>query len=448
MQREETKQHIETLDYKLCEDFGRACPACRGKMHKHGKTNAKELWTLAGCIRVKISRLRCSVCGHLEIPARELVAETLLSSLAQIFISLCRRNSFEQSHIQLKEDFGIEIPVMTLHAYVRAQADYFDDEIVAATRDLYECGIAPERKAVLEPGQPLYLAIDEGLVRDWAYARGPARSDTKFNIAYCAVFFTGRELVTKSTEAKRRYRLIGRFGHVTATTDIDTYFRELVMLSYQRGYSIETLMFILTDGATYLKNGVEAHFPHAIHLLDIYHLKKKIFEVINRDSMAADRIVSAVHAYSPTALIQLVSDYLVFEEKLLEKKEGLLTYLKRNAQALRNHRHPQAKVHGSAAAEKVVDLVVARRFKNRGMSWTRDGLECLLRFQVMDYNKTLDSYWNKRHDRSIERNSDALGVRTFATSELKISKTTSSSHYYHQVKINDSERTKGIVLYE
>ena len=235
LQRKEIKEHIALLDKQLCSDFGKVCPHCKGSMHGHGTTNEKELWTLAGLIRVKVKRLRCADCGYLVLPARKLIEEELLSSLAQKFIALCRRNSFEQSRIQLKEDFGIDIPVMTLHAYVKRQSAYFDDELIQETRKLYELGSAPKVEATLAPGTPLYLAIDEGLVRDWKHTHGLQKSNTKFNTAYCAVFFDGRKLITKNPEAKKRYTLTGRYGHVTTVTDVNTYFRELVTLSIKRG---------------------------------------------------------------------------------------------------------------------------------------------------------------------------------------------------------------------
>jgi RNase P subunit RPR2 len=444
MQREEIAAEISRIDEQLCRKLSRTCPRCGETMHGHGRTPSKELWTLAGPIHVRIRRFYCRACGQMLVPAGGLVAEGLLSSLAQKFVSLCRRNSFEQSRIQLRDDFGIDIPVMTLHAYVRAQAHYFDDGIVRAAEELFSSGVAPEPKAALGAGRPLYLAIDEGLVRDWSHTHGAQRSETAFNTAYCAVFFDGRRLATKSEDAKKRYALTNRYGHVSATVDADAYFRELVALSYQRGYTSSHLMFVLTDGARYLTSRIEEFFPHAIPLLDIYHLKRKVFELVAADSLAASRMTEAICSYSPSRLICLVEGYLVADERLREKKRKLLTYIRRNARAIRNHRHPEARVHGSASAEKVVDLVVARRFKGRGMSWTEPGLETLLRFQVMDYNGELEGYWNARHDCLVPKNPAALERRSLDGCEPEASRL-QGDHYYHQATISDHERTKGVI---
>jgi hypothetical protein len=354
--------------------------------------------------------------------------------------------SFDQSRILLKENFSIDIPVMTLHAYVRRQSAYFDDDIVRATEELYELGIYPKVEVIPDTSKPLYLAIDEGLVRDWEFIHNKSDDATRFNVAYCAVFFDGRKLICKSAEAKKRYRLTARYSHATCRADVDSYFRELVMLSYKRGYTSDRVLFILTDGAKYLKRAIAIHFPKAIPLLDIYHLKKNIFELIPRDCLVATRITEAIYSYSPSRLISLIKDYLVTDEKSLEKKEKLLGYIRRNADALRNHRDKRTRVHGSAMAEKAVDLLVARRFKGRGMSWTPEGLETILRFQVLDYNNELEGYWNARHDGTIAKNPDSLKVRTF-----RIAKNTEphlkGDHYYHQVHLNNTERAKEVIVY-
>jgi hypothetical protein len=446
LQREEIAKHIESVDAQLCADLSRICPECGGQMHGHGKTGEKDLWTLAGLIRVRVKRLRCRRCRYLVVPTNGLIADGLLSSLAEKFIALCRRMSFDQSRILLKENFGIDIPTMTLHAYVRRQSEYFDDDIVKATEELYELGLYPKVEVTPDTDKPLYLAIDEGLVRDWEYNHNKNKDATRFSTTYCAVFFDGRELVTRSDDAKKRYRLTNRFGHATCRADVDSYFRELVMLSYRRGYTSDRTLFILSDGATYITGAIAVHFPRAIPLLDIYHLKKKIFDLIDVDSPVADRITDALYAYSPTRLVALIKDYLVLDERSLEKKRKLLGYIERNADALRNHRDPRTKVHGSAPAEKAVDLLVARRFKGKGMSWTPEGLETILHFQVLDYNNELEGYWNARHDGKVAKNPDSLKVRTFGFTENKEPRL-KGDHYYHQVRLNDIERTKGVIVY-
>lgn len=46
--------------------------------------------------------------------------------------------------------------------------------------------------------------------------------------------------------------------------------------------------------------------------------------------------------------------------------------------------------------EKAVDIVIARRFKARGMSWFRRGVSALVRLRLLRLNGAWDRYWSER----------------------------------------------------
>ena len=51
---------------------------------------------------------------------------------------------------------------------------------------------------------------------------------------------------------------------------------------------------------------------------------------------------------------------------------------------------------GTGAIEKGGDLVICRRFKLRGMRWSRAGAEKVLRYRLLVLNNDWDSYWQMR----------------------------------------------------
>jgi len=59
---------------------------------------------------------------------------------------------------------------------------------------------------------------------------------------------------------------------------------------------------------------------------------------------------------------------------------------------------------GSGVVEKTVDILVARRFKLRGMSWYDTNAAKLLRLRLLKLNGEWDSYWEKRFDKNPSRN--------------------------------------------
>ena len=50
----------------------------------------------------------------------------------------------------------------------------------------------------------------------------------------------------------------------------------------------------------------------------------------------------------------------------------------------------------SGPMEKGVDISICRRFKTRGMSWFRQGVNHLLHLKLLRLNGTWDRYWAER----------------------------------------------------
>jgi hypothetical protein len=52
---------------------------------------------------------------------------------------------------------------------------------------------------------------------------------------------------------------------------------------------------------------------------------------------------------------------------------------------------------GVGTAEKAVDLVIlCRRFKQRGMIWTRRGANALVKIRLLVLNKRWNQYWESK----------------------------------------------------
>ena len=73
-------------------------------------------------------------------------------------------------------------------------------------------------------------------------------------------------------------------------------------------------------------------------------------------------------------------------------------YVMNNAEWIRNI--PKVKGYGSGPVEKTVDITVSRRFKKRGMSWYRQGVNPLLQLRLLKLNGEWNEYWNERKEES------------------------------------------------
>lgn len=191
-----------------------------------------------------------------------------------------------------------------------------------------------------------------------------------------AVSFTSSEQVTG---AKRR--LVGR--HIFADISEPDPFGMAVAYELERtygGHRVEALM-LLADGETWIKHLADDWLPTARYQCDHWHLAAKVRELCGGDDRRYRRMLHRAFS-SPHALARglQAGRWRVDEAKARE----LATYLGNNGDHLDTFRHmgPGHWMHGSAPAEKHIELTVNRRFKRRGMRWSRKGARRLLAIRL------------------------------------------------------------------
>ena len=79
-----------------------------------------------------------------------------------------------------------------------------------------------------------------------------------------------------------------------------------------------------------------------------------------------------------------------------EKIAKLANYVVNNMEWIENI--AEVAGYGSGPVEKTVDIVVARRFKKRGMSWLRQYANPLLKLRFLKLNGDWETYWNERQE--------------------------------------------------
>ena len=80
------------------------------------------------------------------------------------------------------------------------------------------------------------------------------------------------------------------------------------------------------------------------------------------------------------------------------KDWGAMSYLRRNLDWIENI--PEVKGYGSGPVEKTVDIMAARGFKKRGMSWYRRNANPLLELRLLELDGEWDAYWQQRLNES------------------------------------------------
>lgn len=215
------------------------------------------------------------------------------------------------------------------------------------------------------------------------------------------VMYSGKELESKRAKRKR-YRLKEKvlYGGVEGAED----FGEKLFLAGEERLSLSLARHILGigDGATWIPDLVGGEPFKGVYQLDWWHLAKRVRETFPGQPTLVGEIMELIRkgeAEEARSLLRLRRVVAKGEEG---KIDGLLGYLEENWHGLYGSRSLREQVGakevlvvGSGAMEKNIDVVIARRFKGRGMSWSRRGAHHLLKLRVMVLDKRAWRRWWK-----------------------------------------------------
>jgi hypothetical protein len=188
-----------------------------------------------------------------------------------------------------------------------------------------------------------------------------------------------------------------------------------VMLAYlmwafavHNDIDVESVIW-LTDGAGNLTDSIRLRFgQNAVIILDYYHLKKKVHELLTSLIKTTDEhklridIETAIMDYlwkgNPQAAIDYINKLDEFLFKPGTSRKALVTYLTNKMPLIPNYGARRAKglMISSNPVENCNNLLVSQRQKNNGTSWTAPGSLAMALITCLYLNGELFSFLKTR----------------------------------------------------
>ena len=251
---------------------------------------------------------------------------------------------------------------------------------------------------------------------------------------YIAVDGTGVPMVSKETEGRAGKDETGRaktreakLGCVFAQTSLDdegrpvrdldstTYVgaietalefgRRIYAEAVRRGVDHAERVVVLGDGAPWIWGLADEHFPGAIQIVDLYHVREhlgdlakialgagspesKAWEMVRREELDAgdvERVVVALEQLNPR------------EDKAKDAVRKTLGYFQDNAKRMRyaDFRN-QGLFIGSGVVEAGCKTVVGHRLKQSGMRWTVRGANAIIALRCCELSGRWEQFWEAR----------------------------------------------------
>lgn len=182
--------------------------------------------------------------------------------------------------------------------------------------------------------------------------------------------------------------------------------KRIYVEAWKRGWNRAAKKVVMGDGAEWIWNLAEQHFPGAVQIVDLYHARQHLWDLARRihpndevhqkawmkvhqkrllDKGKIEKLVTAlgsVHSASPE-----------LAEKLLLEAD----YFHRNAERMRypSFRRQHLFV-GSGVIEAGCKTVIGSRLKRSGMFWTVRGANAILALRCCHLNGRFEDYWEAR----------------------------------------------------
>jgi hypothetical protein len=172
--------------------------------------------------------------------------------------------------------------------------------------------------------------------------------------------------------------------------------------AWRRGWEWATLRIVIGDGAIWIWNLADIHFPGAIQIVDLYHARQHLWAVaallFPNDSIPQERWMKSAQPLLDNGRIErLVNRLRKIESENLEVTQQLsleADYFERNAQRMR---YPEFRKLGLFVGSGVVEAgcktVIGSRLKCSGMFWTVAGANAIIALRCCLLNGRFETYW-------------------------------------------------------
>lgn len=193
-------------------------------------------------------------------------------------------------------------------------------------------------------------------------------------------------------------------SYVGAIESCEEFGRRLYAEAWQRGWARAQKKVVLGDGADWIWNQAELHFPDATQIVDLYHAREHLWSLAAKlyanDSPTQKRWVMVRKDKLDDGKIErLVASLRSLAASHPDLAEDILTeanYFESNKERMR---YPKFRKQGLFVGSGVIEAgckTVLGRLKRSGMFWTVRGANAIIALRCCQLSGKFEDYWESR----------------------------------------------------
>jgi hypothetical protein len=377
-----------------------------GQRAKFHQMRPKQILTALGRIEIQRAYYVCGFCHQGQSPRdRELDVEgTQYSPAVRRMTALVgSESSFEQARQQLEELAGLEITTKA----VERQAEAIGQDIARQQQAHIDSALQLELPEIRADQIPfMYVEMDgTGIPVVKAETQG-RQGKTDGQPAHTREVKLG--CVFTQTGTDKQGRPVRDEDSTTYTGAIETaepFGQRLYREAMDRGWDRAKMKIVLGDGALWIWNIADEHFPGAIQIVDLYHARQHLWELAaklfpsdeKQRKVWTSRLEKKLDAGKVESIVNTLRALSTPSTALAELIESEAAFFEHNAERMRYARFRALKLFvGSGVVEAGCKTVIGRRLKMSGMFWTLRGANSIIALRCNRVSGKFADYWESR----------------------------------------------------
>ncbi|MDR1961657.1 MAG: ISKra4 family transposase [Gracilibacteraceae bacterium] len=382
------------------------CPAC-GQPMSFLERRSKTLTTLMGTDSFSRSYYLCEACGQHHMPKDHLlgVHHTAFSpGVRRAVTILSSAGSFEWTSDVLADVADISVSAKECQRIAEQTGEKLICEFEARKNELWSSVISAQSNlndSVCPPEKTIpafYIEADGTgipmMKRETAGRTGKQEDGSaKTREAKLGCIFTQ----TKADEKGDPVRDPKSTSYFGAIETAELFGERVYVQAIERGMQRANRVVFLADGAKWLWNIADLHFPQAIQIVDLYHASEHIHTLIRKLCSIPDQIaeltddwIGALKQGDIEVLTAKIEAYPA-PDHLQDEVKREINYLLENKERMRYAKFKsQCLFVGSGVIEAGCKTVIGKRLKNSGMFWSLRGANSMIAVRCADLSCNMD----------------------------------------------------------
>jgi hypothetical protein len=396
----------ELLQFPVPDDDQRRLPCSCGHQAHYRELRSKPVLTAVGEVSVSRPYYLCPHCHSGQFPADVQldVENTELSpGVRRMLATVGQDAPFDHGRQQMKLLAEVEVTTKA----VERTAEVIGKDIAVGERERIQRAMQLDLPIVVGELIPvLYVEMDGTGVPVVKSETVGRRGKREGQPAHTREAKLGC-VFTQTKWDKEGYAIRDR-DSTTYTGTIETaeeFGKRIYLEAWKRGWSRAEKKVVLGDGAEWIWNIAQQHFPGAIQILDLYHVRQQLWEVVRalypNDEVRQRRwIMTHQHKLDEgqiEKLVRYLRSLAVAHPELADKIYGKANYFAHHAERMRYPEFRRQHLFvGSGIIEAGCKTVIGSRCKQSGMFWTVRGANAILALRCCQLNNRFEDYWEAR----------------------------------------------------